>query len=72
MLTRIRQDLGDGLLASTDVRMIGFTGNLPFGGFKRGGMGRESIVETVLDRTEFVQRVARNALYEAPCPSGLS
>jgi acyl-CoA reductase-like NAD-dependent aldehyde dehydrogenase len=27
-------------------------GNVPFGGFKQSGIGRESIVETVLEMTE--------------------
>lgn len=37
-------------------------GNVPFGGFKQSGIGRESIVETVLDMTEATTIVINQAL----------
>jgi acyl-CoA reductase-like NAD-dependent aldehyde dehydrogenase len=37
-------------------------GNVPFGGYKQSGMGRESIVETVLDMTEETTIVINRAL----------
>jgi acyl-CoA reductase-like NAD-dependent aldehyde dehydrogenase len=37
-------------------------GNIPFGGFKQSGIGRESIVETVLDMTEETTIVINGAL----------
>ena len=37
-------------------------GNIPFGGFKQSGIGRESIVETVLDMTEETTIVINKAL----------
>lgn len=37
-------------------------GNIPFGGFKQSGIGRESIVETVLDMTEETTIVINQAL----------
>ena len=37
-------------------------GNVPFGGFKQSGIGRESIVETVLDMTEETTIVINGAL----------
>lgn len=37
-------------------------GNIPFGGFKQSGIGRESIVETVLDMTEETTIVINRAL----------
>jgi len=37
-------------------------GNVPFGGFKQSGIGRESIVETVLDMTEEKTIVINGAL----------
>ncbi len=37
-------------------------GNVPFGGFKQSGIGRESIVETVLDMTEQKTIVVNEAL----------
>jgi glyceraldehyde-3-phosphate dehydrogenase (NADP+) len=37
-------------------------GNVPFGGFKQSGIGRESIVETVLDMTEETTIVINRAL----------
>jgi acyl-CoA reductase-like NAD-dependent aldehyde dehydrogenase len=37
-------------------------GNIPFGGFKQSGIGRESIVETVLDMTEETTIVINHAL----------
>lgn len=37
-------------------------GNVPFGGFKQSGIGRESIVETVLDMTELKTIVLNEAI----------
>jgi acyl-CoA reductase-like NAD-dependent aldehyde dehydrogenase len=37
-------------------------GNVPFGGFKQSGIGRESIVDTVLDMTEEKTIVINNAI----------
>lgn len=37
-------------------------GNVPFGGYKQSGIGRESIVETVLDMTEETTIVINHAL----------
>jgi glyceraldehyde-3-phosphate dehydrogenase (NADP+) len=37
-------------------------GNVPFGGYKQSGIGRESIVETVLDMTEETTIVINQAL----------
>ena len=36
--------------------------NVPFGGFKQNGIGRESICETVLDMTEQKTVVVNEAL----------
>jgi acyl-CoA reductase-like NAD-dependent aldehyde dehydrogenase len=37
-------------------------GNIPFGGFKQSGIGRESIVDTVLDMTEETTIVIHQAV----------
>ena len=40
-------------------------GNVPFGGYKQSGIGRESIVETVKDMTEETTIVINQALAAA-------